>query len=85
MENADDPQQRPRSWLLVALVLLPVLYLASAGPLYGLHARGILSETAWESLSRSVFAPLAWMETETDLFKTLPGEVYLRYIHFFEP
>ena len=86
MENAEPPREhRQIPWLTIGLVLLPVLYLASVGPLYGLNERGVLPDAVWDSLCGSVFLPLAWLETETDLFKTFPGEAYLRYIQLFEP
>lgn len=85
MGNTDDPEGRRFTLPWLIPVLLPVLYLGSVGPLVGLNERGILPDPIWETLCNSVFAPLAWLESETDVFETSPGIAYMRYIQLFEP
>lgn len=85
MEGAERPAERRSQPLPWILILLPVLYLASAGPLLGLNERGIISDSAWETLCTSVYAPLVWLETRTDFFDTLPGSAYMWYLRLFAP
>ena len=44
------------------LLLLPALYLASVGPLYGLNDRGLLSDSKWDAICRTVYFPLVYLE-----------------------
>ena len=86
MENAEPPREHQQiSWLVIGLMLLPVLYLGSVGPLRGFAARGIISDSAWQMLCASVYAPLCWLETETNFFDTLLGSAYIFYLDLFEP
>jgi hypothetical protein len=76
---------RPRLSIVVAVLLLPLFYLASVGPIIGLVERGIVSEEAWETMCESVFLPLAWIETRTKFFDERPGSTYIWYLQLFEP
>jgi hypothetical protein len=55
-----DDQQRPRSllsvWLIVAVLLLPVLYVLSSGPV----AVYVLSDSRFSYQTRLVFMNLYW-------------------------
>lgn len=69
---------------VVVLVLLPVLYVASLGPLVGLYADGIISGSTFNDIAWTAYLPLACLEQETDFFETPPGSAYMWYLSLFE-
>ena len=83
MENADRPEEKRSVVAPTLLLLLPVLYLASVGPLYGLNERGILSDSTWETICRTVYLPLVYLEEETRFFESPPGAAYIWYLELF--
>jgi hypothetical protein len=59
-DEHDSNDRQPRSaltvWLIVAVVLLPVLYVASIGPCHGLLVRGYFSD--YQRAAEGFYSPL---------------------------
>jgi hypothetical protein len=84
MGSAENPGERRSLLPVVVLVLLPVLYVASLGPVVGLYEHGIISGSTFNDIVWTAYFPLACLE-ETDFFDTPPGSAYMWYLSLFEP
>ncbi len=62
---SDEPQAQRRywSWWLLAIILAPVLYALSAGPVSYLT----INNTRGREVARLVYKPLAWVHDYTPL------------------
>jgi hypothetical protein len=57
-ENA--PRSSVAVWLIAAVLLLPVVYVLSVGPMFWLHQHGGLSPVTDELIALP-YAPLGWL------------------------
>ena len=85
--SLDQDQQdgrRPLSPVAV-LVIAPMLYLASIGPMYGLYARGYISQSAWNSIGATVYRPIVYLAVDSPLAESEAVEAHVAYVHLFDP
>lgn len=66
------------------LYLMFVLYLASLGPVAWLYGHKHISGRTYDTIWKTVYFPLAWLEYESDFFDQPIGEAYTRYVDWFE-
>lgn len=67
------------------LVCFGVFYLGSFGPLCWLVEHNVMSEATYEQMTETVYYPLVFLSEETDVFHTIPGEMYLEYVYWWGP
>ncbi len=66
---------------LVLSLMLLVGYLASVGPLYGLHDRGMLDTSTYETIFETVYFPLMYVVSHSEFFEEHPvGLAYVWYV-----
>ena len=67
----------------VCLFIFVALYLASLGPVNRLYVKNRISRPTYELLADTVYAPVHWVEINTDLFYNNPlGRAYGRYLEW---
>jgi hypothetical protein len=72
-------------WVMGVVVLVGG-YLASFGPVHWLISRNYISSETHDRLCDTVYAPIVWVDMETDLLNDNPiGIAYYDYVEWFAP
>ena len=69
MSTEKEPNSHTTAWI-TALVLVPVLYVLSIGPVDYLYWKGRISIGAWQPC-RKFYTPFFWLRNDTPLQKPL--------------
>jgi len=85
MQDASSNRRgQPFGIWLCGVVILVVAYLASPGPVVWLTNHKWISRGASDRLFETAYAPLVWMEFNTDFFDNPVGAAYADYVDWFD-
>lgn len=84
MAHTEYPERRRSMLPVVVVVLLLVIYPAALGPLKWLYEQGTISPRVAVFLN-DAYAPLRWIEDNTDFFEHPPGSAFVWYVELFVP
>ena len=86
---SDQSEDRRRAahvtvWV-IGVVVFAGGYLASIGPATWLVATGWISDSTYDLLLDTVYAPLVWVDMNTEFFYENPvGIAYFNYVEWFD-